>query len=207
MLSATPYSSFATTAFANVVDRDRVMDMGIRPLWNGMPRIAGPAYTAACAPGDNLMLHAAIYRAPAGSIVVVAAADVDYALAGGNVCAVAQRNGIAGFVVDGAVRDLREIRELGFPVFARGVVPKPGTRDALGTLGKTIRCGGVAVAPDDIVIADEEGVVVLPRATAVDSFARAQALEEKEAAQTLDAWEANHRRNVDAILAARGYTA
>ncbi len=207
MLSATPYGSFATTAYANVLDRDRVMDIGIRPLWTGMPRIAGPAYTAGCAPGDNLMLHAAIYRAPAGSIVVVAAADVDYALAGGNVCAVAQRNGIAGFVVDGVVRDLREIRELGFPVFARGVIPKPGTRDALGTLAATIRCGGVAVAPDDIVIADEEGIVVLPLSTAMDRFAQAQALEEKEAAQTLDDWEANHRRNVDAILAARGYPA
>ena len=63
-----------------------------------------------CAPGDNLMLHAAIYRAPAGAVIVVQAGDTEYAVAGGNVCAVAQKRGIAGFVVDGVIRDLSEAR-------------------------------------------------------------------------------------------------
>ena len=64
-----------------------------------------------CAPGDNLMLHAAVHRAPAGSVIVVQAGDCDLAVAGGNVCALAQRRGIAAFVVDGVIRDLAEVRE------------------------------------------------------------------------------------------------
>ena len=90
--------------------------------------MAGPAYTVRCPAGDNLMLHAAIYRAEPGSIIVMEAGDVDYAVAGGNVCAVAQKRGVAAFIIDGAIRDLAEIRKLGFPVFARGVIPIPGAR-------------------------------------------------------------------------------
>src|SRR5262249_54823039 len=158
----TAFAKLSPTTFADVLSRDRVMDMGIRPVWTGMPRIAGPAYPVRCPAGDNLMLHAAIYRAAPGSIVVVEAGDADYAGCGGNVCAVAQRRGIAGFVVDGVVRDLGETRAHAFPVFARGVIPIPGVKDQLGVLDEPVRCGGVTVGPGDIVIADEEGIVVAP---------------------------------------------
>ncbi len=137
------------------------MDIGIRPLWADMPRIAGLAYPVRCPPGDNLMLHVAIYRAPPGSVIVVEAGDVDYAVAGGNVCAVAQKNGIAGFVVDGVIRDLAEVRAMRFPVFARGVIPTPGAKKQLGVLDGPVRCGGVDVSPLDVVVADEEGIVVV----------------------------------------------
>jgi hypothetical protein len=73
------------------------------------PRVAGPAFTVRCPPGDNLMLNAGIHRADRGSVIVVEADDVDYAVASGNVCAVAQRRGIAGFVIDGVIRDLAEV--------------------------------------------------------------------------------------------------
>src|SRR5882672_9371688 len=107
-MSHEAFQSLSPTTLADVLGRARVMDLGIRPLWARTPRIAGPAYPVRCPPGDNLMVHAAIHRAPPGSIVVVEAGDVDYAVAGGNVCAVAQKNGIAGFVVDGVLRDLAE---------------------------------------------------------------------------------------------------
>ena len=71
------------------------MDLGINELWPQIPRIAGPAFTVQLHPNDNLMLHAAIYVAPAGSIVVVDAGNTDFAVAGGNVCAVAQKRGVA----------------------------------------------------------------------------------------------------------------
>src|SRR5690348_6710222 len=109
------FQQLSPTTLADALTRDHVMDYHIRPLWSGMPRVAGPAYPVRCAPGDNLMLHAAIHRAPAGSIIVVEAGDADYAVAGGNVCAVAQRRGIAAFVVDGLIRDLAEVRENRFP--------------------------------------------------------------------------------------------
>src|SRR4051812_50185813 len=106
-----------TTTFADVLDRHQVMDAAIRPLWSPVPRVAGPAFTVRCPPGDNLMLHAAIHRAPAGSVIVVESGDPDYALAGGDVCAVARRGGIAGVVADGLVRDPPEGRGAGFPGF------------------------------------------------------------------------------------------
>jgi 4-hydroxy-4-methyl-2-oxoglutarate aldolase len=159
------YTLFKTvdpTALADILTRDQIMHFRIRPLWTPIPLIAGPAYTVRCPAGDNLMLHAAIYRAPEGSVVVVEGGDSDYALAGGNVCAVAQARGIAGFVLDGVIRDLAEVRAMQFPVFALGVMPIPGRKDSLGALNSPIRCGGVKVDPNDVIVANEEGIAVVP---------------------------------------------
>ncbi|MFC7646013.1 RraA family protein [Streptosporangium lutulentum] len=151
------------------------------------------------------MLHAAIYRAEPGSIIVVEAGDVDYAVAGGNVCAVAQRRGIAAFVVDGVIRDLAEVREMDFPVFARGVIPVPGTKAAVGPLNGRVRCGGVDVRAGDVVVADEEGIVVTPGARREQVLLDAQTRLAKEAGETLDAWEAAHRARIDKILGENGF--
>ncbi len=199
------FSAVPTTTLADLLDRGQVMDHGIRPLWMPVPRIAGPAYTVRCPPGDNLMLHAAIHRAPAGSVVVVEAGDVDYAVAGGNVCAVAHRRGIAGFVVDGVIRDLAEVREMGFPVFARGIIPKPGVKAAVTPLNEPVTCGGVLVHAGDIVVADEEGVVVTPQARAAEVLRDALAKLAKEADESLDAWEQAHRTRIEAILRENGF--
>ena len=205
MTHPTPFQSLSTTTLADVLTRERVMDYGIRPLWLGMPRIGGPAYPVRCAPGDNLMLHAAIYRAPAGSVIVVQAGDLDYAVAGGNVCAVAQRRGIAGFVVDGLIRDVAEARALGFPVFARGAIPFPGGKEVALPLNTPVMCGGVNVAPGDIVVADEEGIVAVPLAQVELVLARALAKAAKDGAETLAAWEAAHRARIEEILRRKGY--
>ena len=170
-----------------------------------MPRVAGPAFTVRCAPGDNLMLHAAIYRADRGSVIVVQAGDVDYAVSGGNVCAVAQRRGIAGFVVDGAIRDISEVRDIGFPVFARGVMPIPGAKKVVTPLNEPVLCGGVTVGAGDIVVADEEGIVVVPIARREQVLSDAQAKLAQEAEQSLDAWETEHRSRIDSILERHGF--
>ena len=205
MTETSEFADIPTTTLADLLGRDQVMDIGIRPLWGPVPRVAGPAFTVRCPPGDNLMLHAAIHRAPAGSVIVVESGDLDYALAGGNVCAVAQRRGIAGFVADGLIRDLAEVREAGFPVFARGVVPIPAAKKAVAPLGGPVRCGGVRVEAGDVVVADEEGVVAVPAARRSDVLAAARAKLAKEAAETLDAWEAAHRARIDEILAEAGF--
>jgi 4-hydroxy-4-methyl-2-oxoglutarate aldolase len=199
------FTGISPTTLADVLGREQVMDIGVRPLWPSVPRVAGPAFTVRCPPGDNLMLHAAIYRAEPGSVIVVQAGDVDYALAGGNVCAVAQRRGIAALVTDGVVRDLAEVRELGFPVFARGVIPFPGTKAAVLPLNGPVRCGGVNVRAGDIVVADEEGVVVTPGARREQVLADARARLAAEAAESLDEWETAHRARVDKILAEGGF--
>lgn len=188
-----------TTTIADVLERRQVMDAGIRPLW-AAPRISGPAFTVRCPPGDNLMLHAAIYRAGPGSVIVVESGDLDHALAGGNVCAVAQRNGIAGFVLDGVIRDIGEIREMGFPVWARGIIPVPGGKAAVLAMNVPIRCGGVAVTPGDLVVADEEGIVVVPGAERETALAAAGAKAKADAALSLDDWERAHRAKIDSLL-------
>ncbi|MFF3389729.1 RraA family protein [Streptomyces sp. NPDC002669] len=205
MNEADGFKGISPTTLADLLGREQVMDIGIRPLWSPMPRVAGPAFTVRCPPGDNLMLHAAIHRAEPGSVIVVESGDVDHALAGGNVCAVARRRGIAAFVADGVIRDLAEVREMGFPVFARGVIPIPGTKKAVEPLGGPVRCGGVPVNAGDIVVADEEGIVVTPRDRREQVLADARKKADKEAGESLDAWEAAHRARIDAVLRANGF--
>jgi 4-hydroxy-4-methyl-2-oxoglutarate aldolase len=195
------FADLSPTTLADVLGAEQVMDIGIRPLWDPAPRVAGPAYTVRCKPGDNLMLHAAIHRAPVGSVIVVEGGDVDFALAGGNVCAVAQRNGIAAFVLDGVIRDLAEVREMGFPVFARGVIPIPGAKAGIEPVNPPVTCGGVEVQTGDIVVADEEGVVVVPHELLEEVLEQALAKAAKDAAQSLDEWDIEHRERIDAVLA------
>ena len=194
------FAKLSPVTFGDVLPRDRFMDIGIRPLWEPIPRIAGPAYTVACPAGDNLMLHAAIHRAPAGSVIVVQGGDRNYALAGGNVCATAQKRGIAGFVLDGVMRDIAETRDNRFPVFGRGVIPIPGDKKGPGTLEALVTCGGVQVAAGDIVVADEEGIVVIEVAKAESVLAAAEAKAAKDATETLDSWMHNHKAKIDEAM-------
>ncbi|GIF20227.1 regulator of RNase E activity RraA [Actinoplanes tereljensis] len=193
-------ADLSPTTLAEIVGAQQVMDIGIRPLWTPIPRIAGPAFTVRCPPSDHLMLHAAIYQAPPGSIVVVESGDLAHALAGGNVCAVAQRNGIAGFVLDGVIRDIAEVRSMGFPVFGRGVIPVPAGKAAALPLNVNIRCGGVPVQAGDLVVADEEGIVVVPAAQRDEVLTLGAAKQAKEESQTLDEWEQAHRARITALL-------
>ena len=201
----TQYSTLSPTAYADGLDRSQFMDIGIRELWPQVPRIAGPAYTVRCVPGDNLMLHAAIYRAQPGDVIVVKAGNSDYAMSGGNVCAIAQKRGIAGFIIDGAIRDIAEVREARFPVFARGCMAKPGVKETLGDLQVPIICGDVTGAPGDIIVADEEGIAVIPQAEKEKVYEIAKARTEKDASQSLADWEAAHRQKIETILKAKGF--
>ncbi|MDQ0964388.1 4-hydroxy-4-methyl-2-oxoglutarate aldolase [Streptomyces sp. B4I13] len=203
--AAAAFAEIPVTTLADVLGREQVMGTGIRPLWSPVPRVAGPAFTVRCPPGDNLMLHAAIHRAERGAVIVVESGDLDYALAGGNVCAVAQRRGVAAFVADGLIRDLGEVREMGFPVFARGVTPFPGSKKAVEPLNAPVRCAGVAVRPGDFVVADEEGIVIVPSARTRDTLTAARAKLAEEAGETLDMWETAHRTRIEEVLRAQGY--
>lgn len=198
------YSEVSPCDYADALPREQFMDYAIKPLWDGIPRVSGPAFTVKCEPGDHLMLHAAIYRANPGDIIVVEADD-QFAVAGGNVCAIAQQRGIKAFVVDGVVRDLAETRENAFPVFARGVVPKPGAKKCIAPLNQPIVCGGVKVNAGDIVVADEEGIAVIPKAEAQQAYEIAKARAQKDASMTLEQWQANHLNNVDGILNKLGF--
>jgi 4-hydroxy-4-methyl-2-oxoglutarate aldolase len=199
------YAALSPNELADVLELPCVMRYEIHPLWPGMPRIAGPACTIRTGRHDNLMFHASIYLARRGDIIVVEAGDDEMAVAGGNVCAIAQRNGVAGLVVDGVIRDVVESRQRRFPVFARGVSPIPAKRVGEGGMNVQIRCGGVVVNPGDVVVADEEGIVVIPRARTIDVLEKAQARVAADAKLSLDDWERRHRAAVEAALKTRGY--
>ena len=201
------YSKYdlSPTAYADALGREQFMDFGMRELWPQIPRVVGPAYTVRCPPGDNLMLHAAIYRAEPDEVIVVQAGDSNYAMSGGNVCAIAQKRNVAGFVIDGAIRDIAEVREARFPVFARGCIPKPGAKKKLGELQVPVVCGGVEICPGDVIIADEEGIAVMPSDRLEEVWQVAQARTDRDAAQSLIEWEQSHQTKIERLLAEKGF--
>lgn len=153
----------------------------VRPLGDGM-RLAGPAFTVSAHPGDNLVIHHAVARAPAGSVLVVDAGGFLEAGVWGDVLTDAARaRGLIGLVVDGAVRDVDAICAIGFPVFARGVSIKGPGKNYSGEIGRTISCGGAVVRNGDIVVGDRDGVVVLDANRIDETLKRAEARAAREA--------------------------
>jgi 4-hydroxy-4-methyl-2-oxoglutarate aldolase len=156
------------------------MTSEIRML-SGDSRLAGPALTVLCPPGDNLMIHVAVARAQAGAVLVAQCHDARYGVWGEVLTVAAKARGIAGLVLDGSVRDLGAIQRLGFPVFARGTA-LPGTaKSARGAVGVVTSCGGAPVWPGDLIVADESGIVVIRLQEAEHVLARAEERCRKEA--------------------------
>jgi 4-hydroxy-4-methyl-2-oxoglutarate aldolase len=145
-------------------------------------RLAGPALTVMCHPGDNLMIHVAVARAQPGTVLVVQTQDASYGVWGEVLTVAAIARGIAGLVVDGSVRDLGAIRRLGFPVFARGTALRGTTKSARGAVGTIITCGGALVSLADLIVADESGIVVIRPEEVEHVLERAQERSGKEAA-------------------------
>jgi len=196
------YKKFAELSpcdYAGPLKKKNFMDAGIKELWQTIPRIAGPAFTVKMVAGDNLALHKAIYEAPKGSIIVAQTGSMDFAVSGGNVCAIAQKRGIAGFVIDGVVRDIKEVREMHFPLFARGVMPIPGVKKEVLALNTPIVAGGIDVKPGDIIVADEEGIAVLPKKQAEEIYKEAKIKVEEEKRMGFEKWAYNHRKKIDSF--------
>ena len=127
-------------------------------------KLAGPALTVDVRPGDNLMIHAAIALAKPGDVLVIdGKGDQTAALMGTIMMAACRQRGIAGVVIDGAVRDSLEIDEMDYPVFSRGTNPNGPTKNVAGRIGHPISIGNVAVCSGDLVVADADGVVVIAR--------------------------------------------
>jgi 4-hydroxy-4-methyl-2-oxoglutarate aldolase len=136
----------------------------MRPAWPGAD-LAAPAYPVGCTPGDNLAIHVAVTRAPAGSVLVVDVGDVpDRGYWGEVLTTAAMARGISGLVIDGGVRDVAALERLGFPAFSTRVALRGATKFARGTAGATRSVAGVPVAWGDWVVGDVDGVVVVPGA-------------------------------------------
>jgi 4-hydroxy-4-methyl-2-oxoglutarate aldolase len=191
--------------YSEGLSRQQFVDPVIRALWPQMPRVAGPAFTVKCGIGDHLSLHAAIYRAKAGDIIVVQA-DTDFASAGGNVCAVAQKRGIVAMVIDGMIRDIGEIRDCKFPVYARGMIPKPAAKKQIFPFNQPINCGGVTIYAGDYIVADEDGIAVIPKDKLTEVYELAKVRTDKDAAMNLAEWEAQHSKKIESKLQELGYS-
>jgi len=161
----------------------KVGDMSnrIRPVGPGM-RVAGPALTVKTFPGDMQPVFHAITRAEPGDVLVVDAGDAERGtIWGGTGTAAAQARGVTGLVTNGATRDLDEVIELKFPVFAAGVSLRGTVRGQhMGWIGTTIAIGDVPVSPGDIILGDCDGVLVIPRARAEEALHLAEAQHERE---------------------------
>lgn len=139
-------------------------------------RVAGPAFTVRVRPGDNLFLHKALDIALPGDVIVVCGGGVlDNALLGEMMGRYAVSRGIAGIVIDGAVRDIEGLAELPIPVYARGVTPNGPFKSGPGEIGYPIAAGNVSVSSGDLVVGDSDGVIVLPRADAAPVIEKALA--------------------------------
>lgn len=143
--------------------------------------MAGPALTVRCYPGDNLMCHYALQMAQPGDILVVDGSGyTEGALWGGLLSLSARQRKLGGTVVDGAARDCDDIRQLGYPVYARSLTPRGVFKTMKGEINVAINCGGVAVQPGDLIVGDENGIVVVPRSQAVKVVEDAIKVIEKE---------------------------
>ena len=157
-------AAFGEASAAQVGDcmsRLGAMDAGIRPVWPG-PRVIGAALTAWCHAGDNLMVHKALSLAVPGDVLVVNTQGSGNSGFGELLATSAVKAGVRAVVVDGTVRDAEALAAMGLPVYARGLCPNGCNKDGPGEVGTIIACGGVAVRPGDVVIADRDGVTVVP---------------------------------------------
>lgn len=156
-------SAYQAAILADVAGRRGALDGRIAAVSPEM-KLAGPAFTVEVRPGDNLMIHAAMTLAKPGDILMIdGKGDRTCALMGAlmiNACKVLQ---LGGVVIDAAVRDVLELRELGFPVFAVGTNPNGPTKFVPGRINWPISIGSIAVGPGDLVVGDADGVVVVER--------------------------------------------
>jgi 4-hydroxy-4-methyl-2-oxoglutarate aldolase len=156
------------------------MSPRIKSVWSGAS-VAGPSYTVTCAPGDNLAVHVAVARAPSGSVLVVDASAVPERGYWGEVLTTAaQARALAGLVIDGGVRDVSALQSRGFPVFSSTVALRGAAKSGPGTVGAPVVVGDVKVSAGDWVVADADGVTVVPKDTLDAVLAAGRARSEKE---------------------------
>ncbi|HXY80399.1 MAG TPA: 4-carboxy-4-hydroxy-2-oxoadipate aldolase/oxaloacetate decarboxylase [Gaiellaceae bacterium] len=160
----TDYSAFALLGVATVHEaagRTGIVDLALMQIVSGS-RAAGPARTALCAPGDNTMVHAAIAHANPGDVLVLTSVEpAPVALVGELLATQAQAQGVAAILVDGAVRDLEELKAIGLPIWTRFVRAQGATKGEVGTLDAPVVIGGTEIRPGDLVVLDCDGALAL----------------------------------------------
>jgi RraA family protein len=167
------FVNFDTPEISDLLNRLYAVDPAIECLSGESRRLSGTACTVKVFPGDNLMVHASLDIAKPGDIVVIDAnASRENAVLGDLITTKAKHRQIAGFIVDGLIRDLPEIQSRDFPVWARGTTPVGPLHRGPGEINYPIACGGVVINPGDIIVADSAGIVAIPQGIAADLMER-----------------------------------
>lgn len=179
MIPAEKWRELSTAVVSDCMNRMNVMDGRIQSMTGAM--IVGPAFPVQTLEGENGTVHRAVAAAPPGSVLVIeAGGNPNRAIWGDVLTEVAVRRGVIGVVVNGAVRDLAELRRRNFPIFAVGTSPAGPHKGWQGRIGVSVSCGGVVVEPGDTVFGDEDGVVVIPRNDAAAVYEQAVRRSEME---------------------------
>ena len=177
-------AQFREIPVANISDSMYRMSAGgarLRPMHKG-GRMAGPAFTVKTRPGDNLLVHKALDLAEPGDVIVVdAGGDLTNAIIGEIMSTYAKARGVAGFVIDGAVRDADELRGSEFPVYAAGVTHRGPYKDGPGEINVPIAIDGMVIEPGDLVIGDGDGILCIPFDATAAVLAAAQEKQKVEA--------------------------
>lgn len=168
---------------SDVMNRMRATAATLRPYHDGSV-LCGQALTVSSRPGDNLMVHKALHIAQHGDVLVVdAGGELTNAIVGEFMVDEASRAGVAGLVIDGAIRDVASIRAGSMPVYAAGVTHRGPYKDGPGEINVTVSVGGMVVQPGDIIVGDEDGVLAIPLDHAKDVLEAALAKQAAEKAQ------------------------
>ena len=177
------YAELARLGTATVHEAARRAAVVDVPLHQVVPgsRAAGPARTVRCGQGDNLMVHAAVAEALPGEVLVLTMPEpAPVALVGDLLATQAKGRGVAAVLVDAAVRDLDELRELGLPIWARYVRVRGAEKSAPGTIGEAVEVGGATIRQGDVVVLDADGAVVVEHERLDDVLTAARERAERE---------------------------